>query len=300
MAVKRFYFFGSYSSAPTFRPFIIQINSGADGTFTIPTFGGGYNYKVSTSDGQNFTGVTGNLTITFPDANTLYDISISGDFPMIFFNNTGDKDKLIDIKQWGDIEWTSMERAFFGCSNTTCTATDAPIASNGVSLNCEIMFSRCNNINFDLASWNLTISGSAVGFLHNANEFDSNGNDAVVTLLGTTGSLFSFMQYTKVKKVIIYGCENLSAIDNTFTATGTFRGSNDLVGVELHGMKVNLNIRPTFMTVNGLTGTAIDNLANSVADMTGQTSPTVTMTTAQYNSCDTSIWTNKNWTIAQV
>lgn len=296
MAVKTTYFFGSYSNV---RPFIIQINSGADGTFTIPTFGGGYNYKVSTSDGQSFTGVTGNLTITFPDANTLYDISISGDFPRIYFNNGTERLKLIDIKQWGDIEWASMQRAFYGCSNTTCTATDVPIPSNGVSLNCEVMFSGCNNINFDLASWNLTISGSATSFLQNANEFDSNGNDAVVTLDGIT-YLGSFMQYTKVKKVIIYGCENLSYISNTFSADGTFRGSNDLVGVELHGMKVNLDIRPAFMTVNGLMGTAIDDLANSVADMTGQTSPTITMTTAQYNSCNTSLWTNKNWTIAQV
>ena len=296
--MRKFVYYNSSYSA--IKPFIIQINSGADSSFTIPTFGGGYNYEVSTSDGQNFTGVTGNLTITFPDANTLYDISISGDFPMIYFNNTGDKDKLVDIKQWGDIEWTSMERAFWGCSNMTCTATDAPIASNGVSLDCQNMFRNCNNINFDLASWNLTISGSAAGFLQNANEFDSNGNDAVVTLLGTTGYLPAFMSFTKVKKVIIYGCENLSYISNTFSADGTFRGSNDLVGVELHGMKVNLDIRPVYMTVNGLMGTAIDDLANSVADMTGQTSPTVTMTTAQYNSCDTSIWTNKNWTIAQV
>lgn len=142
MAVRTTYFFGSYSSSV--RPFIIQINSGADGTFTIPTYGGGYNYDVKTSDGQTFTGVTGNLTINFPDANTLYDISISGDFPRIYFNNGAERLKLIDIKQWGDIEWTSMDRAFYGCSNTTCTATDVPNFSSVTNM--ERMFQDCSSL----------------------------------------------------------------------------------------------------------------------------------------------------------
>lgn len=153
MAVKRFYFFGSYSSVK--KPFIIQINSGADSSFTIPTTGGDYNYDVSTSDGQNFTGVSGNLTITFPSANTLYDISISGDFPRIYFSNTGDKDKLIDIKQWGDIEWTSMQSAFFGCSNTTCTATDVPNISSVTNMN--VMFYNCTSLTtLDVSNWNVS------------------------------------------------------------------------------------------------------------------------------------------------
>ena len=42
-------------------------------TFTIPTTGAGYNYNISTSDGQTFVGEVGNKTITFPAAG-LYDI----------------------------------------------------------------------------------------------------------------------------------------------------------------------------------------------------------------------------------
>lgn len=160
MAVRTTYFFGSYSSVK--KPFIIQINSGADSTFTIPTTGGGYNYKVSTSDGQNFTGVTGNLTITFPDANTLYDISISGDFPRIYFNNGAERLKLIDIKQWGDIEWTSMQGAFYGCSNTTCTATDAPNSYNVTSI--EAFMSSVHTIhNVRLDCSNVVDTGGSAG-----------------------------------------------------------------------------------------------------------------------------------------
>ena len=64
----------------------------------IPTIGGGYNYSITTSDGQTFNGVIGNQTITFASAGD-YDVSISGDFPRIYFNNTGSKIKLIDINR---------------------------------------------------------------------------------------------------------------------------------------------------------------------------------------------------------
>ena len=57
-------------------PFTITVDTTlGDGLdqFTIPTTGTGYNYDVSTSDGQSITGNTGNTTITFPAAGT-YDI----------------------------------------------------------------------------------------------------------------------------------------------------------------------------------------------------------------------------------
>ncbi len=154
MMKKRYFFFSSGAGAVD-RPFIIQINSGADSSFTIPTTGGGYNYKVSTSDGQNFTGVTGSLTITFPSANTLYDVSISGDFPRIIFSNSSQELKLIDIRQWGDIEWTSMEGAFNGCSNMTCSATDVPSFSSVTSM--YQMFRNCTSLTtLDVSNWNVS------------------------------------------------------------------------------------------------------------------------------------------------
>ena len=97
----------------------------ASETITIPTTGTGYNYAISTSDGQSFSGVTGSQAITFAIAGD-YDISISGDFPRIYFNNGGDKTKLIDIKQWGGIVWSSFASSFWGCSNMVGTFTDTP------------------------------------------------------------------------------------------------------------------------------------------------------------------------------
>jgi hypothetical protein len=137
--------------------FIITVNTnntatGSSGAtqFTIPTttiapIGAGYNYSIARSDGGSFsvsggcsatsvTSVSGcgssPTTITFP-APGAYDIKISGAFPRIYFANGVEKSKLIEIKQWGTIAWTSMDRAFHGCNNMNVTASDAPDLING-------------------------------------------------------------------------------------------------------------------------------------------------------------------------
>jgi len=110
--------------------FIISVktdNAGTSATnkFTLPTTGTGYNYDITTSDGQVITGLTTGTTITFPTAGT-YDVFISGAFPRCYFNNVGDKLKLLDIKNFGiyALGSTSQEYAFLGCSNMIITATD--------------------------------------------------------------------------------------------------------------------------------------------------------------------------------
>ena len=108
--------------------FMIKVKTDNPGTsnndqFTIPTRGSGYNYTVDWGDGQSDTGQTGNITHTYAAAGT-YEIKIGGDFPTIYFNSTGDDKKLLEIMNWGTYPWTSMQGAFFDCSNMTITATD--------------------------------------------------------------------------------------------------------------------------------------------------------------------------------
>jgi surface protein len=122
-------------------------------TITIPTTGGGYNYNIITSDGQEFTGLTGSHTITFANAGD-YDVSISGDFPRIYINNGVDKDKIIDIKQWGNIVWTNFLRAFYGCSNLVGSFTDAPNLANVTTL--QDSFRNCSSFSANLSSWDVS------------------------------------------------------------------------------------------------------------------------------------------------
>jgi hypothetical protein len=112
--------------------FIITVKSDNAGTsatdqFTIPTIGAGYLYDVETSDGYTATGITGNHTITFPSGAGTYDVFISGDFPRIYFNNTGDKLKILSVNNWGiyGVGSTNQFEAFRGCLNLIITATDS-------------------------------------------------------------------------------------------------------------------------------------------------------------------------------
>jgi len=97
----------------------------ASNQFTIPTTGTGYSYDIETSDGQTITGLTSGTTITFPSAGT-YDVFITGAFPRFYFNNGGDKLKLLELKNFGTYAQgsTSQTLAFFGCSNLVISATD--------------------------------------------------------------------------------------------------------------------------------------------------------------------------------
>ncbi len=124
-------------------------------SITIPTTGGGYNYDVDWDNDGIFDqfGITGNVTHDFGTAGT-YTIRIRGQFPRIYFNNAGDKQKILSVDQWGTITWTSMARAFYGCSNLHINATDAPDLSMVTDM--SYMFYGCISFNENINHWNVS------------------------------------------------------------------------------------------------------------------------------------------------
>ena len=136
--------------------FITKWKTTADGeTITIPTaLGEIYNYTVDWGDGRSSTGHTGNATHTYAAPGT-HIVKITGNFPRIYFDNSDDnKDKIIEVTQWGTQVWKSMERAFYGCSKLNVTAADAPNLSQVRSM--FAMFSSATAFNGDLSSWDLS------------------------------------------------------------------------------------------------------------------------------------------------
>lgn len=139
--------------------FVITVksdNTGSSGTnqFTIPTTGTGYNYTVDCDNDGNpeATGQTGDYTCTFGAPGT-HTIRIGGTFPRIYFNNTGDKLKLISVDQWGTGTWSSMIRAFYGAANMDVKATDTPkFASSNMVI--QQMFQGATNLVGAGANWN--------------------------------------------------------------------------------------------------------------------------------------------------
>lgn len=129
-----------------------KAGSAAD-TFVLPCTGGGYNAYVDWGDGgaeENITGSPGNVSHQYAEGG-VYQVMIRGLFPRIYFDNGGDKLKLLDILNWGNIAWSSFQSAFYGCQNYTGTYLDYPKMSAVTS--CYAMFYDCRKNNGILTNW---------------------------------------------------------------------------------------------------------------------------------------------------
>lgn len=123
------------------------VGTSNDNQFTIPTLGSGYLYEISTDDGYTATGVTGNHTITFPSGVGVHTVTISaelGGFPKFYFNNGGDRLKIMDISNFGIYGYgsNSQQFAFRSCNNLTISATDIGRFEN--VLNFRLIFQNTN------------------------------------------------------------------------------------------------------------------------------------------------------------
>lgn len=201
---------------------------------------------------------TGNntTTLSFPIPG-VYKIKVhpaNGNFDRInFYNNPGDKNKLISINQWGTINWSTMERAFYGCDQMQYHAHDVPNFENVSSIkemfketysalligtgsltewdisnvnNLSGLFSR-SSFDDDIGSWN-TANVSDMSFTFNEaylfNKELSNWNTSNVTnMMGMFGGTASFNQNIgnwDVGQVTLMGGDNFE-----YSRTGMFDGA---------------------------------------------------------------------------
>ena len=85
---------------------------------------------------------------TYMSAGT-YTVSITGLVQAWHFNNKGDKDRLLQVTNLGDVDWRNFEGAFRGCLHLT-TFRGGNVS--GVT-NMAQMFSGATNVNPDVAHW---------------------------------------------------------------------------------------------------------------------------------------------------
>ncbi len=149
----------------------ISTGSSANNEVTIPTNPAytTYNYDVDWGDGQSDSGVTGDITHSYAAQGT-YTIMISGTFPAIYFNDTGDRNKIIEILSWGNIQWQTMEDAFHGCENINFDAIDAPDLSQATSL--QNMFRDCISFNGIVNNWDVSTITNLSGLFRGARIFN--------------------------------------------------------------------------------------------------------------------------------
>jgi surface protein len=174
------YFVCHFSTSAQFITTWKTDNPGSSGNqIIIPV--DGTNYEISwwlKSDSTQVNGTTiasgSNFTLNLPQAGT-YGIAISkgeGTLNYIRFNGGGDRLKILEINQWGNNPWTSMEVAFLACSNLTISATDTPDLTQLNNL--SHMFSRCSKIEQipNIQTWDVS-NVTNMGFMfHNASQFN--------------------------------------------------------------------------------------------------------------------------------
>jgi surface protein len=119
-----------------------------------------YNFIVDWGDNTTDLITTWNqaeTTHTYASSGT-YIIKITGLCSGWSFSNTGDRQKITDISQWGDLRFTQINNiangVFFGCTNLNISATDAPDFSGITQL--DAFLRGCTNFNSEVNHWDVS------------------------------------------------------------------------------------------------------------------------------------------------
>ena len=119
--------------------FIMEIDTNISGStpnnqFRLYSSGNtGRPYTVDWGDGTSDVDTNSNdITHTYPSPG-VYDISITSPYNRIYVAATNDKNKVREIKQWGNLPWFNMASSFSRCGNMNITATDTGDFSNVTS-----------------------------------------------------------------------------------------------------------------------------------------------------------------------
>ncbi|MDO5974260.1 BspA family leucine-rich repeat surface protein, partial [Flavivirga jejuensis] len=192
-----------------------------DRTVTIP-INGDYDFTVDWGDGSTATDIDTSdpnyssdlLTHEYTSAGEKT-ISIAGDFPRIFFNNSSssDKEKIILVNAWGDIVWQSMEGAFYGCSNLDVIAEDVPDLSNVTNM--ASMFHNASLLvgNEHFNDWDVSNVKNMYSVFNGATSFNADISDWKVG--NVTQMEYMFQHAEKFNQDL--GAWNVGKVGNMFS-----------------------------------------------------------------------------------
>jgi len=184
-------------------------------TISLPLVSGGtYDFNVDWGDGSNDIITVYNqaeVTHTYASAGT-YTVTIAGTIEGWVFNNAGDKTKIQTIESYGSLVITTGQ-AFFGCSNLTSTATDAPTISttslfstfrgctnfNSAIGNWDVsgvttinsMFRDASSFNQDISSWDVSGATNMGGMFYNATSFNQDISGFNVSSVTDMNNMFN-------------------------------------------------------------------------------------------------------------
>jgi surface protein len=229
-------------------------NSGTSNNdqITLPLFNGGdYNFTVQWGDGEVDTITAFNdpdATHTYSSSG-VYEVKISGTIEGWSFDNSGDEDKILQIKQWGPLKLGESEGYFYGADSLRVTASDV-LNTTGMT-NFEEMFRDAGNISTlqginqwdtssvttmanafrnsdfqgDLSSWDTSSVISMGSMFLNASNFNSDLSSWEVGNVTNMGNMF-FIAETFNSDISSWDVSNVTNMANMFLNATSF--SSDL------------------------------------------------------------------------
>jgi surface protein len=191
--------------------------------FRMPlTTSTGLNFDVNWGDGSPIETITNHtLAIhTYSSAGT-YTIKVTGSILGWQFANGGDKLKMLNVFSWGALI-ISVNQGFYGCSNLTCSATDAPTIT---TLSLFRYFRDCGNFNGAIGNWDV-VTVQELYEMFRATAFNQNIGSWNVTNVNSMRGMFQgnsvFNQNIGNWNVI-----NVTTFESMFEGTSAFSNSGN-------------------------------------------------------------------------
>jgi len=152
---------------------------------------GTYNFTVWWGDGSS------DVITAWDQANVTHNYSVAGVYNLVIdgtlygfrFNNVGDRLKLIDITQWGNMRVGNSGGYFYGASNFNSTAADY-LDTTGTT-NMYAMFNSATAFNQNISAWNTASVTSMVSMFQSAYAFNQSIGNWNVSKVTNMVAMFS-------------------------------------------------------------------------------------------------------------
>jgi surface protein len=158
--------------------------TGAEGDYDVIA-------KQNGTQVATFNDLSNQETITLPSSG-VYDLEVKSKevngFNRIRFDNGGDKDKIIDIKQWGEVAWTTFLNSFWGCQNILVTATDVPNLSSATNM--QNMFRDATSAKPDTSAWDVSSVTNMYAIFYRASSANPDTSNWDVSSVTNMQSMF--------------------------------------------------------------------------------------------------------------
>ena len=226
-------------------------------TITIPTrVGFSYECDVDWGDGnvETMSGYNdAKWTHAYVDSGD-YEVTIEGTFETFYFNNAGDKLKLISISNLGFVGWASFEKAFYGCTSLNSVTGDA---DTSLVTSMYKMFHSCSSMTTApaTATWDTSLVTSISGMFYSCNSITTAPATATWDTSLVTSMSFMFNGCSSMTTAPATATWDTSLVTSMYSM---FRGCNSMTTA------------PTFSTTNSVKLANVSQMFTSIGSgMTG-------------------------------